>query len=239
MKPALAAALTVVDVVMSEISPGEKRELVGEQLLTVLEADKFASYVCDRSGPYADRVGRNIDPALLDRYDRHFRYVDRLTPTLFRARRVSRVVADERNATAAEQEFIVDFLHRADMYSGINYFSGLPRLGSFDLRFWRDRKGRPFNTDDARQLQTLGDLLDRTWPTGKDNLSVLTQRERSVAEQVALGRTDRQVGQSLRMSQGTLRTHLGRVFRKLDVESRAGVAAAVSRGIGRTDDAAG
>lgn len=226
MDPTMAAACKVVGVVMSDAPLAEKRQLVGEQLLHVLGADNFASYVCDRSGPYADRVGLNIDPHLLDRYDRHFRYVDHLTPNLFQARRVTRVVPDEHSAAPPEREFIVDFLHRADMYFGMNYFPAHTRLGSFDLRFWR---GRPFDTDDAHLLQTFGDLLNRMWPAGHDSLSALTERERSVAEQVALGRTDRQICQSLGMSQSTLRTHLGRVFRKLDVESRAGVAAAVSR----------
>ena len=53
----------------------------------------------------------------------------------------------------------------------------------------------------------------------------LTPRERQVAALVASGRTNRQIGRMLGISEKTAEVHLHHVMSKLDVRSRAGVAA--------------
>ena len=57
----------------------------------------------------------------------------------------------------------------------------------------------------------------------------LTRGERSVAALVAEGLTNRQVGQRLFISPHTVNTHLRHAFRKLDVSTRAGLAAKTSK----------
>src|SRR5262249_42838097 len=53
----------------------------------------------------------------------------------------------------------------------------------------------------------------------------LTPRERQVAALVASGRTNRQIGRALGISEKTAEVHLHHVMSKLDVRSRAEVAA--------------
>jgi non-specific serine/threonine protein kinase len=53
----------------------------------------------------------------------------------------------------------------------------------------------------------------------------LTPRERQVAALVATGRTNRQIGRVLGISEKTAEVHLHHVMSKLDVRSRAEVAA--------------
>ncbi|MDQ3699908.1 MAG: tetratricopeptide repeat protein, partial [Chloroflexota bacterium] len=57
------------------------------------------------------------------------------------------------------------------------------------------------------------------------DLSSLTHRERQVAALVALGRTNRQIARELVIAERTAETHLTRIFAKLDLTSRAQLAA--------------
>jgi len=61
-------------------------------------------------------------------------------------------------------------------------------------------------------------------PQPAANTAVLTQREREVAELVGEGLTNRQVARRLSMAEKTVEGHLSRIFTKLDVPSRAGLA---------------
>jgi DNA-binding CsgD family transcriptional regulator len=58
----------------------------------------------------------------------------------------------------------------------------------------------------------------------------LTTHERQVAELVAQGMTNREVGDRMIISRHTVDFHLRQVFRKLDVHSRVEVAALLARG---------
>jgi DNA-binding NarL/FixJ family response regulator len=64
---------------------------------------------------------------------------------------------------------------------------------------------------------------------GTDGLDALSPREREVAQLVAEGLTNREIGARLYLSEKTIETHLTRVFAKLGLRSRAQVAATVSR----------
>jgi DNA-binding NarL/FixJ family response regulator len=55
-------------------------------------------------------------------------------------------------------------------------------------------------------------------------LAVLSRREREVAALVAIGHTNRQIAAELVVSEKTVESHLGHIFTKLDVSSRAAVA---------------
>lgn len=66
-------------------------------------------------------------------------------------------------------------------------------------------------------------------PPASGALTALSDREREVAELVAQGRTNREVAEALFLSTKTVETHLRNIFAKLDVSSRAAVAAVVER----------
>jgi DNA-binding CsgD family transcriptional regulator len=56
-------------------------------------------------------------------------------------------------------------------------------------------------------------------------LAALSRREREVAALVAKGHTSRQIAADLFVSEKTVESHLGHIFTKLGVSSRAAVAA--------------
>jgi len=59
---------------------------------------------------------------------------------------------------------------------------------------------------------------------GHDELSVLTSREREVAELAAVGLTNREIGEKLYISQKTVEAHLSRSLAKLGLRSRVNLA---------------
>jgi two-component system sensor histidine kinase UhpB len=67
------------------------------------------------------------------------------------------------------------------------------------------------------------------------SLGRLSRREQEVAELLALGHTNLEIGTILHLSVRTIEHHRSRVFRKLGVQSRAGVVQALAerRGVGR------
>lgn len=89
----------------------------------------------------------------------------------------------------------------------------------------------------ARQLGAIGvhdraKTLSRTLHAEADAPSALTKRERLVLQHVARGLTNRQIASQLDVSQHTVHRHLGNIFTKLGLSSRAAaVAFAVRNGI--------
>jgi DNA-binding NarL/FixJ family response regulator len=67
------------------------------------------------------------------------------------------------------------------------------------------------------ELGTIGIRPRTTERTGADSL---TPSERRVVELAAGGGTNRQIAQTLFVTEKTVETHLGRAFRKLDISSR-------------------
>ncbi|WP_278373167.1 response regulator transcription factor [Brevibacterium casei] len=57
---------------------------------------------------------------------------------------------------------------------------------------------------------------------------MLTAREREIAEAVAQGMTNAQVARSLFVSTATVKTHLARIFDKLEVSTRVQLALLVN-----------
>ncbi|MDV3220350.1 response regulator transcription factor [Intrasporangium sp.] len=65
-----------------------------------------------------------------------------------------------------------------------------------------------------------------------DAATMLTPRELDVAREVALGRTNAEIGRTLFVTPGTVKTHLANIQAKLGVSNRVGIAAwAWSRGV--------
>ena len=54
---------------------------------------------------------------------------------------------------------------------------------------------------------------------------MLSQREAEILELVAEGLANRQISRRLFISEATVKTHLGRIYGKLGVETRAGAVA--------------
>jgi DNA-binding NarL/FixJ family response regulator len=64
----------------------------------------------------------------------------------------------------------------------------------------------------------VGDAPTPTDPSGR--LATLTTREREVLTLIARGRSNTEIGQDLHLAPGTIRTHINRIFAKLDLRDR-------------------
>lgn len=83
---------------------------------------------------------------------------------------------------------------------------------------------------------TTRTFLDRVGPLAESSIAAerLTDRELEVLEQLAEGRTTRQIADALVLGEETVKTHLGRIYQKLGVNDRVGaVAHALRRGLVR------
>jgi DNA-binding CsgD family transcriptional regulator len=101
-----------------------------------------------------------------------------------------------------------------------------------DLRIWRGKATARFGEREVALLRLLepafATAFRRRSPPDADLVRqwfpVLTRREAEVAVSAANGRTDRSIAQALGLSVWTVRTHLARVFAKLEVGSRTELA---------------
>lgn len=103
------------------------------------------------------------------------------------------------------------------------------------LRLNLNRHGNPpFRRSDLeralRLLPTLeASVAARLLAPPNSSIDRLTDREREVAELAARGLTNTQIGLALGTSRYTVRNQLTRIYEKLEIESRAELAAYVSR----------
>ncbi|HET6689866.1 MAG TPA: LuxR C-terminal-related transcriptional regulator [Miltoncostaeaceae bacterium] len=83
----------------------------------------------------------------------------------------------------------------------------------------------------VRELRRLGRRVGTGGPraVGDTGVASLSRREREIADLVAAGLTNRQIGGRIHLSEKTVETHLSRVFAKLGVRGRAAVAARIAQ----------
>lgn len=207
---------------------------LGQALLRLFDADFFASCRIGADGSFTAPVWINMSAANMGNYLGHFQFHDPLTPRMRAAGRAMRVFDAVDPARLHATEFHRDFLAVDGLAEGMNYFPAQSVPGTLDLRIWRAAGRTPFSDEQVRLLQGSGDLVQRLLPGGGPlpraagtgtRLESLTPRERDVALAVARGLGDRAVCAELGCSMGTLRTHLSRVFAKLQVGSRSELAA--------------
>jgi len=89
------------------------------------------------------------------------------------------------------------------------------------------------NVLSPRVIQNLFDDQDQGSGNGRRNDFSLTQRENDILELLAEGRANRDIAQSLYLSEKTVKAHLAAIFRKLGVTNRTQAAmVAVQMGVG-------
>ncbi len=185
----------------------------------------------DRAARWADRAAALHDPGL----PAYGGLVSLARAHALRARKPSRAAeaAGEAAALLAAAGRRLD-AGRALLAAGLAHLDAGERArartdlkdaaAAFDACGARGLKAR---TD--RELRRLGVRVAGA-PAGKgDTPFGLSPRELEVALLVAEGLTNQQVAQRLFLSVRTVETHLSRIFAKLDVSSRVGVATALSR----------
>jgi DNA-binding CsgD family transcriptional regulator len=85
-------------------------------------------------------------------------------------------------------------------------------------RLFEEAEAAPWADRARRELRATGERLRRATPQLGEEL---TPQELQVALQVAAGKTNKEAGAALFLSPKTVEFHLARVFRKLDLSSRA------------------
>lgn len=88
-------------------------------------------------------------------------------------------------------------------------------------------RARPLAEEAARQLIALGEHVERRLgrrAAGQLERAGLTRRELEVVRLVAVGRTNREIGQELFLSARTVEMHVGNVLAKLDCRTRTEIA---------------
>lgn len=79
--------------------------------------------------------------------------------------------------------------------------------------------------EEADSIGAMADAIDQQ----AENQPTLTDREREVIQVAALGLTARQIGDRLGLSERTVTTHLGRIYRKLGVSTRVAAVSSATR----------
>ncbi|MEX0660130.1 MAG: response regulator transcription factor [Egibacteraceae bacterium] len=64
-------------------------------------------------------------------------------------------------------------------------------------------------------------FVDRSRPSGSSALERLTEREHDVLRSLAGGRSNQEIAAELHLSEATVKTHVSRIYAKLDVRDRA------------------
>ena len=204
------------------------RERAGRDLLDLLSADYFASFIWDeRGGVFSNPVYLNMSPENLKLYERYYQFHDPITFKMQPFRRAVSVNEVMAQQDLTNTEFFNDFLNRDGLYYGINiyvYDNGNRNIG--DFRVWRTRKRDNF---DRRELEIL-DMIAPHFRNAMRNILFarhripaldlheiretlaegycLTWRELDVACAVLEGLRDKKICETLHISMPTLRSHI-------------------------------
>lgn len=222
------------------LSAADVREQLGYCLMEILQADFFASFVWDDSeAKFTEGVSINMDPKNLGAYDAYYQFHDPITFHLQRRRVPTLVTQVMPQRELMQTEFFNDFLARDGLYWGVNVYSYVDSRNIGDLRIWR-RRGRA-NFD--RHTLDLLNLIEPAFTkalrhnsaaiaSGQQDStysSTLSARERAVAQLVIEGLTDKEIALRLAVELSTVRTYLKRIFAKLGLNRRSGMAAALGK----------
>ncbi|MGC2179664.1 MAG: LuxR C-terminal-related transcriptional regulator [Bradyrhizobium sp.] len=223
-----------------DLAEREVRERIGHHLLELLSADQFASFVWDTpSGSFGSGVWLNMSPDNLASYDAYYQFNDPITLKLQARREPTLVSQIMPQRELMRTEFFNDFLARDGLHWGVNVFSYAGGRNIGDLRIWRGRHRENF---DLRTLELLrlvepaftgalmraGGTPPRTMPEAAV-APRLSQRELEVAMMICEGLPDKVIAYRLGVEPSTIRTYLKRIFDKLGVHRRSGIAAAFAR----------
>jgi DNA-binding CsgD family transcriptional regulator len=210
----------------------EIRTRVGQELLTLLQADYFASYVWDPStGRFSDRVAINMADDNLGAYERYYQFRDPITPQLQAQRFPTLVTQIMPQRELVRTEFFNDFLAIDGLYHGVNVFAYDGDVNIGDLRIWRHKRREAFDGDTLALLSLIQPAFTHALQRAKQKLSDtpaavsgagfhLSERQLAIGQYVCQGLSDKEIAQKLDVAFSTVRTQLSRMFEKLGVHSR-------------------
>lgn len=241
-------ALSNVVRLTAEATDGDLlREQLAVPMLSLLNADTYVSMAWNGQQQRFERPkALNMSMEHLRTWDEYFQFIDPLTLPMMQRRRPTVATQVMPQSELVRTEFFNDFLLRDRMYWGVNvyFYAGADCVG--DFRIWRHRDRGNFSSHEIDALKlvepavtaalarTSGEATPGLAPLVTDQVerllqrhSQLSRREAEVAWLVSSGCPDKQIARQLKVQFPTVRYHLGNVFRKLQADNRAGLAARV------------
>jgi DNA-binding CsgD family transcriptional regulator len=209
------------------------RATVFRDIVKLVRADFAASYVWNcRSRRFEAALIHNMDPENIRRYETWYQFRDPHTFQLRAKRRAAFVEEVTPYSVLRRTEFYNDFLKRDGLHHGINIFlfDGDRDLG--DFRLWREARSPDFCDRETMVLDALAPHLKRALLRNNEASEALITREREVSQLVARGYRDRDIAEVLRISFGTVRTHINNAMTKSCCSNRAELAVAITRRLG-------
>lgn len=237
--------------VMRLLADATDSDLLRDQLalpmLDLLGADTYVSMVWNGESHRFERMkALNMSTANLQSWDQHFRFIDPLTFPMMERRRPTVATQILCQHDLARTEFFNDFLQRDRMHWGVNVYFYDKDACVGDFRIWRRRERGNFESNELEALRLVepaitaalarlhwqqhcmpAPVVSERAEAQLQRLARLSQREAEVAWLVSCGCPDKQIARQLNVGHPTVRFHLTNVFRKLQTDNRAALAARV------------
>lgn len=213
----------------------EIREIVGDLVMQLLQAQYYASFVWqDDSASFASAIQINMDPANIQQYENYYQFNDPITPLMKRYEVAVRATDVLKQEELIKTEFYNDFLKKDGLCWGVNLYAWQRGLNLGDMRIWRDSRRNNFSEDDLRMLDMIQPAFTNALARAREYaeprnatpslIISLSPREQETAQLVAQGLSDKEIARHLNIATTTVRTHLENAFRKTGASNRAGLA---------------
>jgi DNA-binding CsgD family transcriptional regulator len=137
-------------------------------------------------------------------------------------------------------EFFNDFLARDGLHWGVNAYAYAGDRNIGDVRIWRGRSRENFDAHTLELLRLIEPAFTGALLRAQDGSALqaadavapllkLSVREYEIARMIADDLSDKEIAWRIGVEISTIRTHLKRIFDKLGVRRRSGVASLLSR----------
>lgn len=220
-----------MDLMVQPLPHQELRLEMGKQLLKLLNADYFASYVWNQSsGQFEQGVWLEMNADNLHRYEQYYQFVDPITLKLQAKRSATLVTEILPQEKLTKTEFFNDFLKQDGLHWGINLHAFQQQHAVADLRIWRQQKKLNFGLKEKQILNLIEPLLVKALAIDLkigSNVNTLSQRELAVARCIKQGKTDKEIALQLKIEVSSVRTYINRIFDKLKVQRRSAIASLI------------
>ncbi len=222
-----------------DMTERDVREAIGHHLLELLQADFYASFVWqEATQTFENAVFLNMDPKNLASYDAYFQHHDPITFKLQARREATLVTQVMPQRELMRTEFFNDFLARDGLHWGVNAYSFVSDRNIGDIRVWRGRHRDNFDLHTLDLLRLIepaftGALVRAAGVTtaeaDRSPVLSLSVREFEIARLIAEDLSDKEIARRLQLEVSTVRTYLKRIFDKLGVRRRSGVAGLLAK----------